>query len=160
MKDVAKGIVKEIMSSTEGTGNAMDIYDLFDMGVDGPLLREVLEILNRTGFVVDTHFSEVFDKVVENNIKACKKDISKGDNPTAINELALLQAQPRIYVGVLKGLEHKKYADSGIPLFIKHYKSSELKLMHLASSLEHGVMMVDEKMLGYDSRGFDHKILN
>lgn len=160
MKDIVRGIIEKILSSTNGTEDALTIYDLFEMGVDGPLLREVLEVLNKTGFVVDTHLPEAFDQVVANNIKACKKMIKETDSEAAISELKLLQKTPEILVGVYREIDNKRFADSGTPLFIKQYSSEERKLLHMATLNTKTVVMIDENILSYDSEGFSHLMLN
>lgn len=162
MKDVALDIALELINNTTNTEEAMDIYDLVESGVSGTLLREVLQYLTKFGYVVDTHFSESFKKVAENNIRECKNILSRSEIPSVRAELDLLQAKPNILLGVMFGTVDniRTEADSGIPLLINKYGRTSTSLMKLSGSASQQVILVDGEIVSFDASMLDHKNMN
>lgn len=162
MKDPARDIAIEIMNKTRSMKDAMDIYDLVESGVDGALLREVLEYLTKLGFVVDTHISDSFSKVAEKNIKECKMILEKSEIPSVRAELDLLLSKPNIFLGMRYGTADnaKVEADTGVPLLINKYGRNSNRLMRLSGVVSKEVILMEGEIVSFDASMFNHKNLN
>jgi len=147
-RQVAERIAQKIVKEVEGTETSFSLIDLVDSGVDGDLLVEVVEILNRSDFIVDLNLSDFWQKVASKNITECSKALVWNSDPATAEELKLLKEEPRIFVGCKfdRYSDTRMEADTGIPLMIRKYTKNSKALLQDAIREDSEFVMIENSI--------------
>lgn len=164
----AKRIALQIIRDVENLDTSFSLMELMDNGIDGELLAEVIEILNKIDFIVDTHLSEFWKNTAEKNKIECKKILNlhylhNKENIGKEEELKLLQEEPKIFIGCKfdKYSDKKIEADSGNPLFIRKFKRFSPALLDSSSrEPKKELIIIDEDMVLLDRHDYSYHVPN
>lgn len=161
--EYAKKIAKKIIESSRGLAESYLLMDLIDSGIDGELLVEIVDILDRSGFIVDTKIPTGLQETLNTNIKDCTRILNTKYDKKIAQELALLKEPAQVYLGCQfdKNSDNKCEADSGLPVISRRFNSSSSYLLRFpVKQIDKDVIVIDDKVVSFDNSKFSHRSVN
>lgn len=161
--EMAKSIVQILLCDPSDSKHAMSLYDLVALGVDGELLREVVDILDKSNHVFNTAQASAFEETVKNNIKECETLLRRGLDEAVLNEWTMLKEKPKVLIGIQydKNNDRLQEADSGIPLGLNKYTATSAALLRSSVGEEsRRMILLDGELKTFDGSDFTHNNLN